>query len=177
MPLYCCSTAYDDTMTNTPRRGHPWSPQEAEQVLLSIQKNIDIAEIAKQHGRTVFAIKMQIKKTAAEFYFKGNMSFSDIQKRTRLTNYEMEEAFAEQRARIQSRVSRDYKSWSGTPCGYGDYRQQTPPIHATGGGQHGGTVYYGTRGQHGLYTNTYGMSHTGGIHVGRGRPIGPHAPQ
>jgi hypothetical protein len=161
-------------MTSTSRRGHPWTSQEAEQLLLAIQNDTGVAEIAKQHGRTILAIQMQVKKIASEFYFKGNMPFSDIQKLTRLSNYEMEEAFAEQRERIQSRVSKRDKSWSGTPCGYGYSRHQYP-MQPTGQAQHGDKVCYHSHGQHGLYTSRFGMSHTDGMRGGR--PIGPRAPQ
>jgi hypothetical protein len=93
-------------MTTTPRRGSPWSQFEILTLITSIQEGKSIQDIANYHGRTVFAIKAYLKKLAGNFYFLENIPFEHVQRMTRLTNYEMEEALAEQRHKIQMSVRR-----------------------------------------------------------------------
>jgi len=74
------------------RLGQPWNDDEIVKMLTSIQKKKSIEEIAKEHERTVGSINSYLKKIAVDYHFNDNMPMDKIQKYTRLSTEEINEA-------------------------------------------------------------------------------------
>ena len=74
------------------RIGQPWKDEEIEKLLRNIQKKKTMEEIAKEHQRTIGGIYSRIREIAADYHFNDNRPIDEIQKYTRLTKEEIEDA-------------------------------------------------------------------------------------
>lgn len=74
------------------RVGLPWSNDEIEKLLTSIQSKKTHSDIAIEHGRTVGGILGCLKKIAADYHSTHKYSTDEIQRLTGLNNIQIEEA-------------------------------------------------------------------------------------
>jgi hypothetical protein len=77
--------------TKPSRHGKKWEKEEINMILSSIQNGTDIQKIADSHERTFGSIKCQLKIVAADMH-SNNVSIEEIEKATRLTSSEINEA-------------------------------------------------------------------------------------
>jgi hypothetical protein len=68
--------------------GNKWTILEEQQLLLSIEKGLDIETISKQHNRSLGGIQSRIQNIAYEMFLQ-QISMEIIMKRTRLTLLEI----------------------------------------------------------------------------------------
>ena len=74
------------------RMGQSWKDEEIQKLLRNIQKKKTMEEIAKEHQRTIGGIYSRIREIAADYHFNDNRPIDEIQKYTRLTKEEIEDA-------------------------------------------------------------------------------------
>jgi hypothetical protein len=72
--------------------GKQWSDEEVRRLLSAINKKKSVKQIAADHERTPTAIKAQLKKMAAEYWFHDWRTVDDIMIFTGLTRKEVEAA-------------------------------------------------------------------------------------
>ncbi len=72
------------------KMGQPWTKEETEQLLKSIQENKSVKIIATEHERTVGAITSRQKLLAIEYYTIEKKSIEDIEKLTGLSKSQIE---------------------------------------------------------------------------------------
>lgn len=87
---------------DAPRMGQPWDEAEDQKLLQSIRKKRSIEEIAKDHQRTVGAIRAHLRQLAAEYWFNDNRTLEEIERFTGLSQGEIQ-ATIQKRIAIQAR--------------------------------------------------------------------------
>jgi len=78
--------------------GTHWSDEEVRRLLSGIHKKKSVKEIASEHERTPGAIKAQLKKMAADYWFHDWRTVDQIMVYTGLTKREVEGAIKHRHA-------------------------------------------------------------------------------
>ena len=82
------------------RMGQKWDAYEVFKLLDSIQKNIPIEQIAKDHERTIGSIESYRRKLAVDYFFKEKKSIEEISESTGLCLEQIEEAIEKRKNEI-----------------------------------------------------------------------------
>ena len=96
------------------RMGQKWDAYEVFKLLDSIQKNIPIEQIAKDHERTIGGIESHRKKLAVDYFFKEKKSIEEISKTTGLCLEQIEEAIEKRKKEI-NKTTNGANNFATTP--------------------------------------------------------------
>ena len=86
------------------RMGQKWEQEEVQKLLASIKEKKPISEIATEHERTIGGIKSELKKLAADYWFKDKKLLEEIVKLTGLPKEDIELAIKKREAAIEAKA-------------------------------------------------------------------------
>ena len=86
------------------RMGKKWEQEEVQKLLASIKEKKPISEIATEHERTDGGIKSELKKLAANYWFKDKKLLEEIVKLTGLPKEDIELAIKKREAAIEAKA-------------------------------------------------------------------------
>ena len=87
------------------RMGQKWEQEEVQKLLASIKEKKPISEIATEHERTIGGIKSELKKLAADYWFKDKKPLEEIVKLTGLPKEDIELTIKRREAAMEAKVA------------------------------------------------------------------------
>ena len=87
------------------RMGQKWEQEEVQKLLASIKEKKPISEIATEHERTIGGIKSELKKLAADYWFKDKKLLEEIVKLTGLPKEDIELTIKRREAAMEAKVA------------------------------------------------------------------------
>ena len=96
----------NDTSKYPARMGKKWEQEEVQKLLASIKKKKPISEIATEHERTDGGIYAELRKLAADYWFKDKKPIEEIIGLTGLPKDDIELAIKRREAAIEAKAIR-----------------------------------------------------------------------
>jgi len=87
------------------RMGKKWEQEEVQKLLASIKEKKPISEIATEHERTDGGISSELRKLAADYWFKDKKPVEEIIKLTGLPKEDIELTIKRREAAMEAKVA------------------------------------------------------------------------
>jgi hypothetical protein len=96
----------NDTSKYPARMGKKWEQEEVQKLLASIKEKKPVSEIATEHERTDGGIYAELRKLAADYWFKDKKPMEEIIGLTGLPKEDIELAIKRREAAIEAKAIR-----------------------------------------------------------------------
>ncbi len=95
----------NDASKDPARMGKKWEQEEVQKLLASIKEKKPISEIATEHERTDGGISSELRKLAADYWFKDKKPVEEIIKLTGLPKEDIELTIKRREAAMEAKVA------------------------------------------------------------------------
>ncbi len=95
----------NDTSKYPARMGQKWEQEEVQKLLASIKEKKPVSEIAKEHERNNGGIYAELRKLAADFWFKDKKPMEEIINLTGLPKEDIELTIKRREAAMEAKVA------------------------------------------------------------------------